>query len=121
MRANGEDNKFYDPRIEKGLVLNFMEWVPVDNEAIDPDSPPWLIMNPAGAIDILMPDGSLLPKGLAFFMSNISANIITLKTFGDAAFTTAIVLAAGESAWVINYGGSTAALQWRASATAPST
>lgn len=120
-RMNMEDNKTYGIRIESGFVLAPVEWVPADNEVFDPDSPPFVIMNPAGAVDILMPDGSLLPKGLAFFMSNISAFAITLKTSADAAFTTAIVLAAGESAWVINYGGSTAALQWRAGATAPST
>lgn len=120
-RVNGEDQKLYNPRIESGLVFGSVEWVPADNAALDPDSPTLVFLNPAGAVDILMPDGTTVPKGLAFLMVNISASTITLKTSGDAAFTTAIVLLAGESAWVFNTGSATAALQWRATGTAPST
>lgn len=120
MRSNLDDNKAYGLRLERNVYMGSMEWVPVDNEVIDPNSPFWLIMNPGGAIDILMPaaDGK---KGLVFLMSNVSANAITLKTSADAAFTTAIVLAGGESAFVFCTGSATAALGWRAIATAAST
>jgi hypothetical protein len=120
-RANQEDNRFVNPYIEKGLRLAVQEWVPADNAVIDVNMPPLLIMNPAGAIDILMPVSNAANKGLTFFMSNPSANAITLKTSGDAAFTTAIVLAAGESAWVFCTGSATAALGWRAIGTTAST
>jgi hypothetical protein len=120
MRANIEDNKQYGIRIESGLVLGSMEWAPADNEALDPDSPPLLIMNPAGAVDVLLPDATTVPKGLAFLVFNKSASTITFKTSGDAAFTTAIVLLTMESAWIVNMGDSTAALGWRATATATS-
>lgn len=121
MRGNTEGNRMGDFLIEKGLRLASMQWAPADNEALDADAPPLLIMDPAGAIDLLMPAASADLKGLTFLMSNISANAITLKTSGDAAFTTAIVLAAGESSIVFCTGSSTAALGWRAIATAAST
>jgi hypothetical protein len=52
-------------------------------------------------------------------LSNVSANAITLKTNLDAAFTTAIVLAAGETTQVICTGEATV-LGWRGMATASS-
>lgn len=120
-RVNSEDAKFYGGRIENGLYLGSMTWVPADNEALDPDAPTLIFLDPAGAVDVLMPAVTPEMKGLAFLMSNISANAVTLKTSADAAFTTAIVLAGGESAWVFCTGSATAALGWRATATAAST
>ena len=103
-----------------GIKMGTLEFVPADNAVIDADSPFWIIMDPAGAVDILMP-AAAGNKGLMFLMSNISANAITLKTSGDAAFTTAIVLAATESAFVFCTGHATAALGWRAIGTTVST
>lgn len=120
-RMNHEDNKFYNPLICCGLRLQSMSFVPADNAVIDPDSPPMIIMDPAGAVDVLMPEATEARKGLTFLMVNVSANAITLKTSGDAAFTTAIVIAGGESTLVFCTGSATAALGWRACATAAST
>ncbi len=120
-RVNLEGMRLADFVVERGFRLRSQEWVPADNAVIDANMPTLLIMNPAGAIDILMPPSNDANKGLCFFMSNPSANAITLKTSADAAFTTAIVLAAGESAWVFCTGSATAALGWRAIGTAAST
>lgn len=119
-RVNGEDQKQYGIRIESQWKLGSVEWVPADNAALDPDSPPLVIMNPAGAVDVLMPASDDTTKGLCFLMSNISASVITLKTSGDAAFTTAISIGAGESTLVFCTGSATAALGWRAIGTASS-
>lgn len=120
-RLNLEDNKAFNFFIQSGLRFGSMDWVPVDNEVLDPDSPTLIFANPAGAVDILMPAASDALKGLTFIICNVSANAITLKTSADAAFTTAIVLAAGECTMVICTGSATAALGWRAFATAAST
>jgi len=118
---NSEDGKVYNPFFQTGFRLLSMEWAPADNFVLDPDAPPLLIMSPAGAIDVLMPTSSADIKGLTFFMVNASANAITLKTDGDAAFTTAIVLAANECTIVFCTGSATQAVGWRAIATAAST
>lgn len=120
MRTNSEGNRQADFLIERGLKLASQEWVPADNAIIDANMPPLLIMAPAGAIDILMPASTAALKGLTFVMMNNSANAITLKTSGDAAFTTAIALAANETTMVICTGSATAALGWRAVGTASS-
>lgn len=120
-RINLEGDRIADFLIERGLKLASLEWVPADNAVIDINMPPLLIVNPAGAIDLLMPTSTAPRKGICFLISNPSANAVTLKTDGDAAFTTAIVLAAGESAWVFCTGSATQALGWRGTATAAST
>jgi hypothetical protein len=119
-RVNQEGNRYADIFIERGFRLGSQEWVPVDNEVINANMPPLLIMAPAGAIDILMPASTPERKGLTFVMMNNSANAITLKTSADAAFTTAIVLAANETTMVVCTGHATAALGWRAIGTASS-
>lgn len=119
-RINLEGMKLADFVIERGYKMATQEWVPADNEVISVNMPPLLIMAPAGNIDILMP-AAAGNKGLTFHMTNNSANTITLKTSADAAFTTAIVLAAQESAIVWCSGSATAALGWRSIGTAAST
>lgn len=121
MRTNQEDARQYDPIIEKGWKLRKMSLVPADNFALDINAPPYVELNPAGAIDVLMPTSNAARAGTTFLISNISANTITLKTDGDAAFTTAIVLATMENALVFCTGSATQALGWRATATAAST
>lgn len=119
-RINLEHSKLWDCFVECGWKLRAMELVPADNFVLDPDSPPLLILAPAGAIDVLMPTSSQTTKGLMFLICNNSANAITLKTDGDAAFTTAIVLAANETTLVVCTGSATQALGWRAIGTASS-
>ena len=119
-KINLEYNRLFKPLVEQGLRLNSKEWVPADNEVINADDPPLLIMAPAGAIDILMPVSNAANKGLCFLICNNSANAITLKTSADAAFTTAIALAANETTLVVCTGHATAALGWRAIGTASS-
>lgn len=109
----------FDAKIVKGLKFEVNEYVPADNWALPVDSPTMLFLNPAGAVDVLMP-AAAGNKGLVFIICNISANAITLKTSGDAAFTTAIVVGANECTMVICTGSATAALGWRAFATASS-
>lgn len=121
MRTQLENNDLFDPIFKKGLKLGIMTYVPADNFALPADAPPLVVLNPAGAVDILMPTSSADRAGLTFLISNPSANVITLKTDGDAAFTTAIVLAAGESTIVFCTGSTTQALGWRGLATAAST
>lgn len=111
-----------DPLFDRKFRFQKMTWVPADNAVFDINFPPYVEMNPAGAVDVLMPAVvASQMDGIAYLMSNISAFAITLKTSADAAFTTAIVLAAGESSIVFCTGSPTAALGWRAIATAPST
>lgn len=119
-RVTLENNDIFDPIIRRGLKLASLEVTAADNFALDANMPPLIILDAAGAIDVLMP-AATGNKGLCFFISNISGSTITFKTSGDAAFTTAIVLAAGESAWFFCTGSATAALGWRAIATAAST
>lgn len=119
-RVNLENNKAYELRIESWLQLASMNFVPADNAVIDPDSPPFIMLDPAGAVDVLLPESTEARKGLMFLIANISANAITFKSSGDAAFTTAIVLAANETTWIVCTGSATPALGWRAVGTASS-
>lgn len=122
MRNNHDDALLNRPVIEAGLRLRAMHMVPADNQVMDKGMPPWWVLNPAGNVDILMPAVTPDMDGLMFFITNISANTITLKTAADAAFTTAIVLATMESTWVAADGtAATQPVAWRAAATAAST
>lgn len=121
MRSNSEDAKQYDPRIARGWRLESMLWVPADNAVFDINFPPYVELNPAGAVDILLPTSNAARRGLMFLLSNISASTVTLKTDGDAAFTTAIVLATLENTIIFCTGSATQAIGWRALATALST
>lgn len=120
MRSNLEDNKLHNPIIERGLRLRKMSVLAADNFPLNADMPPYIELDAAGAIDVLMP-AAAGNEGLMFYIQNISTSTMTFKTSGDAAFTTAIVLLTLEGAWFICTGSATAALGWRASATGPST
>jgi len=114
MRSLLENNPIFDPIFEKGFRFRSADIVPADNYVLTANHPPLLFLTPAGAIDILMPTSSAAIKGLFFIMNNISASTITLKTDGDAAFTTAIVIATTETGVVFCTGSTTQALGWRA-------
>lgn len=120
-RQNLEDNKLYNPRIESGLKLAALQLTVADNQVMNKDMPPLWILDAAGAVDVLMPAVTPDMVGLTFLVMNISTSTMTFKTSGDAAFTTAIVLATLESTLMTCTGSATAALGWRALATAPST
>ena len=117
-RLNLEDIKLYAPTVETKWRLRKMVWVPADNAVLDIDFAPYIELDPAGAVDILMPTSSADIAGMMFLMSNISANTVTLKTDGDAAFTTAISIATLENTIVFCTGSATQAIGWRALATA---
>ena len=117
-RVNLEDNKAYGLRLCNQVRGEIMRVVPADNFVLDPDAPFYIIMDPAGAVDILMPASDSTTEGLMFLISNASANAITFKTSGDAAFTSAIVLAGQETSLLVCTGHATAALGWRAIGTA---
>ena len=118
MRSNLDDNKLYSPTIMKGLKLNSMTIVAADNFVVTEDMPPLLFLDNAGAIDVLLPAATEARKGLTFMIFNISGNTITVKSSGDAGFTTAISLATLEGTIVVCTGSSTAAIGWRGLATA---
>ena len=120
-RVNMDDNVLHYPRIACGLKLNSMWTVAADNFVVDEDMPPLLFLDNAGAIDVLLPAATEARKGLTFIIFNVSSNTITVKSSGDAAFTTAISLATNEGTIVTCTGSSTAALGWRGMATALST
>lgn len=117
---NHHGGQFFNSIFMGGNKFQMATIVPADNFALPIDSPPLILLDPAGAVDVLMP-AAAGNQGKFFILSNISASAITLKSSGDAAFTTAIVLAAGESTLVFCTGSATAALGWRALATAAST
>ena len=120
MRNNVEGMNIANAYLHQGVKAKIQRLVPADNFVMDEDSPFYSIMAPAGAIDVLLPASNAANEGLMFLISNNSANAITFKTSGDAAFTTAIVLAANETTLLICTGDATAALGWRAIGTASS-
>lgn len=113
-----ENNRIADPTIERGWRLQKMVWVPADNAVFDINFPPYIELNPAGDVDILMPAGADANKGLMWLLSNISTHTVTLKTVADNAFTTAISIATLENTIVFCTGSTTEAIAWRALATA---
>lgn len=120
-RMNLDDNKAQGLRIGRKWRLEKQTWVPADNAVIDINMPPYLEVNPAGNVNLLLPAGAAANAGIMFLISNISANTVTLQSSAGAGFTTAIVLATLENTIVFCTGSTTAALSWRALGTALST
>jgi hypothetical protein len=114
MRTNIEAARFRDCRWGKGQYMESATFVPADNFVLTIDHPPLLFLNPAGAIDVLMPTSNAARQGLRFTIVNLSANTITLKTDGDAAFTAAIAITTGQMTEVVCTGSATQAAGWRA-------
>ena len=117
-RVNIEGNRQQNNKFGPGFQFRSMSLVPADNFQLTVDHPPLIFATPAGAIDMLMPTSTEARKGLAYLICNLSANAITLKTDGDAAFTAAIVIATGQMAWVVCTGSTTQAVGWRAASAA---
>jgi len=119
-RVNLEGDRIADFLIERGFKFGSQSWVPANNAVIDPSMPPLLIVNPAGAVNLLMPPSNAANKGLAFIICNASGSTVTLQTSAGAGFTTAIVLLTIECTMVVCTGDATAGLGWRALGTASS-
>lgn len=117
-RLNLDDNKVQGMRFGKKWRLEKMVWVPADNAVWDINFPPYVELNPAGAVDILLPAGLAVNAGIMFLVSNISANTVTFKDSADSAFTTAIALATLENTILFCTGSTTAGISWRALGTA---
>jgi hypothetical protein len=112
-RVNLNDNQLSDPCIKRGLRLAKTSWAPLTGAAMSDQMTPYVELNPAGAVTILMPTSTPARTGLMFLLSNISAATVTVNTDTNVAFTTAIALTTGQSCWVICTGSTTPALGWR--------
>lgn len=113
MRTNIENARFRDCRWGKGFIMESMTYIPASGFVLPPDAPPLIFLNPAGAVNILMPTSSVTQQGKRFTIVNLSANTITLQTDGGAAFTAAIAIASTQMTEVVCTGSATQALGWR--------
>jgi hypothetical protein len=113
-RQNIENARMRDIRFGRGFFMESATYIPADNWALPANAPPLLFLNPAGAIDVLMPTSSPALQGLSFRIVNRGAGSITLKTDGDAAFTAAIVITNTQMADVVCTGSATQASGWAA-------
>lgn len=112
-RINLEGLRTRDIRHGPGFQFQNAVVVNADNYALNADAPPMIFLNPAGAVDLLMPESTLIRRGLVFIFVNLSANIVTLKTNVDAAFTTAITVAANGGQRVVCTGDTSQPVGWR--------
>jgi hypothetical protein len=116
-RNNLDDNRAFGLTLGPKTKFGNEQLVFTDNAVISANSPPMIFTNPAGAIDLLMPPSDPTVAGAAqrgqiFIFVNLSGNVVTLKTSADAAFTTAITVAANAATRVVCTGSATAALGW---------
>src|SRR5437867_971578 len=111
-RINLEDALIRGLRIGPEMRFRSEQFVPATGFVVDPLSPPLLMMNPAGAINVRLPTSTVLRTGLIFIFVNLSGNVITLQTDGGAGFTTAITVAANGATRVVCTGNTTQALGW---------
>lgn len=113
MRSNLDDVRIRNSRQGKGQYMESADFAPATGFVLTIDHPPLLILNPAGAVNILMPTSNLARKGLMFYVLNPSAFTITFQTDGGAAFTTAMALTTTQNCILICTGSTTQALGWR--------
>jgi hypothetical protein len=111
-RVNLEGLRTRDIRYGPGFQFQSEIVTPTTGFVVDPNAPPVLMMNPAGAVNVRLPTSTVARQGLIFIFVNISGNVITLQTDGGAAFTTAISVAANAANRVICTGNTTQALGW---------
>lgn len=115
MRTNLEDNKTYGMRLGPKTVWASESSVQTTGQAISVASPPMIFLNPAGAINLLLPPSSgvgAATPGQVFLFVNLTGNVVTLQTSGGAAFATAITVAANAATRVVCTGSATANLGW---------
>lgn len=114
-RMNLDDNRAYGLTLGPKLKYGNEQAVQTTGQAIDVGSPPMIFLNPAGAINMLLPPSSgagAAAKGQVFILVNLSGNVVTLQTSGGAAFATAVTVAANGATRVVCTGSTTANLGW---------
>lgn len=114
-RINLDDNRAYGLTLGPKLKFANEQAVQTTGQAIDVGSPPMIFLNPAGAINLLMPPSSgagAAAKGQVFMFVNLSGNVVTLQTSGAAGFATAVTVAANAATRVVCTGSTTANLGW---------
>lgn len=111
-RINLEGLRTRDIRYGPGFQFQSETLVPATGFVVDPNSPPMLMLNPAGAVNVRLPTSTDARRGLIFIFVNISGSVITLQTDGGAAFATAISVAANAANRVVCTGNSTQNLGW---------
>jgi hypothetical protein len=112
-RVNIEDPLVSDIRIKRGWRLEKMVWIPTNGAALDINAPPYIDLNPAGAVTILMPTSNAARAGICFLFTNPSGSTVTFNTDTNVAFATAIALATTQNAILICTGSTTPNLGWR--------
>jgi hypothetical protein len=101
--------------MDAGTAFGSEDFVPITAAVVDPNSPPLIIVNPAGAINMRLPPSSgagAAKKGQVFIFVNRSGNVVTLQTSAGAGFTTAITVAANGATRVVCTGDTTAGTGW---------
>lgn len=111
-RINLEGLRVRDIRYGPGFQFQSEQSTQADNFVLDINSPPVIFLSPGGAIDILMPDSTAARRGIIFIFVNLSGSVVTLKTSADAAFATAVTVAANAATRVICTGNTTLNLGW---------
>lgn len=111
-RINLEGLRTRDIRHGPGFVFLNGILTPATGYQITIDHPPVLFMNPAGAVNVLMPTSDQVRRGTIFIIVNLSGNVITFQTSAGAAFTTALTAAANASARLICTGNTSQPLGW---------
>lgn len=114
-RINLEDNKTYGLRLGSKTVL---ESGTIGAATIlTKDSPPVQFITAAGAINVQLPPSDpanplSAVKGQIICFANLAGGVTTVQSFGGAAFTTAISVAANAATRVICTGSATLGLGW---------
>jgi Na+-transporting methylmalonyl-CoA/oxaloacetate decarboxylase beta subunit len=116
-RINLDDNRTWGLTLGPKTKFANEQFVFTDNAVVAANSPPMIFTNPGGAIDLLMPPSDPATAGAAqrgqiFIFVNLSGSVVTLKTSADAAFATAITVAANGATRVVCTGSTTANLGW---------
>lgn len=111
-RMNIEGARMRDIRVGRGFVMESATYIPADNWPLPLNAPPLLFLNPAGAIDVLLPTSAPAIQGLRFTVVNRGGGSITFKTDGDAAFTAPLVCTATQTMELICTGSATQAVGW---------
>jgi hypothetical protein len=113
-RQNLDGQRQSNQLVGPGFQFQNETFINANGVAVDPNSPPMIFLNPAGAVNLLLPTSTLARKGLAFIFINLSGNIVTLQTDGGAGFTTAVTVPATGATRVVCTGDSSQVLGWRA-------
>lgn len=100
MRQNHVGGKFYEPRIEAALKLNFLQKTVGADEQLLGTYPPVLYLDPNGAGRTVLLPAEAESEGLTFFVRNIADAAETLTLEEDSSSTTVVALAQGEGCMV---------------------